>query len=98
MQRTGQVVYSASHDLRAPYIPLCKGLVELKLEDDITECKTYLDLMHESLNKQDKYIRDIIDYSRNTRKQINITEVSLNTIVQGGYFSKSVHKDSDKIK
>jgi hypothetical protein len=53
----------------------------MKLEDDITECKTYLDLMHESLNKQDKYIRDIIDYSRNTRKQINITS-ALNTIVQ----------------
>lgn len=91
-------VYSASHDLRAPISSL-QGLIEvMKLEDDITECKTYLNLMHESLNKQDKYIRDIIDYSRNTRKQINITEVNLNTIVQEAISQNQFTKDSDKIK
>jgi hypothetical protein len=37
--------------------------------------------MSESLDRQDKYIRDIIDYSRNTRKQTTISEVSLSSII-----------------
>lgn len=90
-------VYSASHDLRAPISSL-QGLIEvMKLEDDITECKTYLNLMHESLNKQDKYIRDIIDYSRNKRKRTNITEVNLNIIIQETISQQQFTKDSNKI-
>lgn len=91
-------VYSASHDLRAPISSL-QGLIEvMKLEDDITECKKYLSLMHESLDKQDKYIRDIIDYSRNTRKQTNITEVNLSTLINEAISQHQFAKDSDKIK
>jgi hypothetical protein len=47
-------------------------------------------------HQQDKYIRDIIDYSRNTRKQINITEVNLNTI--GRLFQNQFTKIQMKIK
>jgi hypothetical protein len=47
-------------------------------------------------HQQDKYIRDIIGYSRNTRKQINITEVNLNTI--GRLFQNQFTKIQMKIK
>ncbi len=74
-------VYSASHDLRSPISSL-KGLIEIvKLEDDLDEIRDYLDLMHQSLDKQDEFIRDIIDYSRNKRKKVTAATVSINEII-----------------
>ena len=74
-------VYSASHDLRSPILSL-KGLIEIvKLEDDLDQIRYYLDLMHESLDKQDEFIKEIIDYSRNKRKKVAIGPVSLNEII-----------------
>lgn len=70
-------VYSASHDLRSPITSL-KGLIEItQLEDDVNQIKDYLDLMQQSLTKQDQFINDIIDYSKNKRKQIIIQPVGL---------------------
>lgn len=90
-------VYSASHDLRAPISSL-QGLIEvMKLEDDIVEFKMYLSLMSESLNRQDKYIKDIIDYSRNTRKRTTISEVSLNTIIDEAIELHKFTKEADNI-
>lgn len=70
-------VYSASHDLRSPITSL-KGLIEItQLEDDVDQIKDYLSLMYQSLTKQDQFISDIIDYSKNKRKQIIMEPVSL---------------------
>lgn len=70
-------VYSASHDLRSPITSL-KGLIEItQLEDDPNQIKKYLNLMHESLAKQDCFINDIIDYSKNKRYEIIMESVSL---------------------
>ena len=74
-------VYSASHDLRSPISSL-KGLVHLlKTEDDPEEAKNYLNLMNQVLNNQDKFISDIIDYSRNKRTAATIERISLNEII-----------------
>jgi signal transduction histidine kinase len=70
-------VYSASHDLRSPITSL-KGLIEIaQMEDDIDQIKDYLNLMYQSLVRQDQFISDIIDYSKNKRKQIITEPVSL---------------------
>ncbi|ESU27010.1 histidine kinase [Flavobacterium limnosediminis JC2902] len=74
-------VYSISHDLRSPIISV-KGLVEIaQKEDNISQIKEYLNLMHQSLTQQDQFIRDIIDYSRNKRNQVCIESVSLNKLI-----------------
>jgi signal transduction histidine kinase len=74
-------VYSASHDLRSPISSL-KGLIEIiKLEDNPDQTMIYLDLMQQSLNKQDQFINEIIDYSRNKRQKETISIVSLNKII-----------------
>jgi signal transduction histidine kinase len=73
-------VYSASHDLRSPITSLI-GLIEItQLEDDINQIQNYLTLMRQSLVRQDQFIRDIIDYSKNKRKQIITKTVSLREI------------------
>lgn len=75
-------VYSASHDLRSPITSL-KGLIKItQLEDDISQIKDYLELMHQSLVKQDQFISDIIDYSKNKRKQIVMEPVSLKELFE----------------
>ncbi len=74
-------VYSASHDLRSPITSL-KGLIEIaQLEEDPNQIKDYLNLMHQSLIKQDQFISDIIDYSKNKRKEVVIEPVSLSNII-----------------
>ena len=75
-------VYSASHDLRSPITSL-QGLIEiLKQEDDPEQVKSYLNMMQQVLTKQDQFIGDIIDYSRNKRTKIINELVSLNEIIE----------------
>ncbi|AXB56794.1 sensor histidine kinase [Flavobacterium fluviale] len=70
-------VYSASHDLRSPITSL-KGLIEITaLEEDVTQVRNYLEMMHQSLARQDQFISDIIDYSKNKRKEVIMEPVSL---------------------
>lgn len=89
-------VYSASHDLRSPISSL-KGLVEiLKTEEDPEEVKNYLDMMQSVLNKQDQFIKDIIDYSRNkrtkdARKQVSLTEI-VNDAIEQLQYAENVKK------
>lgn len=80
-------VYSASHDLRSPITSL-KGLIEIAIsEKDPEELKNYLNLMNQSLTRQDQFISDIIDYSRNKRldphnEVINLDEAIDEVIAQ----------------
>lgn len=77
-------VYSASHDLRSPITSL-KGLIELTLiEDDMDQIREYLGLMFQSLTRQDQFINDIIDYSKNKRKQNVVEPVNLKELVDEG--------------
>ncbi|MEO8795850.1 MAG: HAMP domain-containing sensor histidine kinase, partial [Daejeonella sp.] len=74
-------VYSASHDLRSPLASL-KGLIFLaKEERDIDELKYYLELMLESIEKQDKFILDIIDFSRNKKTPKKIEAVNIEALI-----------------
>ncbi|OXB23781.1 MULTISPECIES: HAMP domain-containing sensor histidine kinase [Flavobacterium] len=91
-------VYSASHDLRSPITSL-KGLIEItQLEDDIEQVRDYLTLMHKSLVRQDQFIVDIIDYSKNKRKQVIIEPVSLKELLDES-ISQLMHiENANKIK
>jgi signal transduction histidine kinase len=74
-------VYSASHDLRAP-ITSQRGLIDiLKQEDDPQEIKKYLTLMEQSLERQDKFIHEIIDFSRNKRTEICVRQIDMTQLI-----------------
>jgi PAS domain S-box-containing protein len=63
-------VYSASHELRAPLTSVL-GLIGIsKMEQKDAQQVTYLNMMEQSVNRLDRFIQDIIHYSRNSRLDI----------------------------
>ncbi|MEK6476461.1 PAS domain S-box protein [Catalinimonas sp. 4WD22] len=63
-------VYSSSHDLRAPLASVL-GLINIALLENTPEEKDiYIKLMETSINRLDRFIQDIINYSRNSRMEV----------------------------
>ena len=95
-------VYSASHDLRSPITSL-KGLIEIAIdEENLDQIKNYLNLMNTSLTRQDQFISDIIDYSRNKRldsqnEKVNLSE-TINEIIDQHKHIKEVKEIEKKKK
>jgi len=91
-------VYSASHDLRSPITSL-KGLIEITaVEDDVTQIRNYLQMMHHSLVRQDQFISDIIDYSKNKRKETIKEPVSLKELFNEAILQLMHIENANKIK
>ncbi|MCU0355627.1 MAG: hypothetical protein MUD08_18105 [Cytophagales bacterium] len=66
-QELDRFVYSVSHDLRAP-VASALGLADLMgQETDLSELHEYNRVMEKNLRRLDRFIADILDYSRNAR-------------------------------
>jgi len=74
--------YSTSHDLRSPLLSI-KGLVNIA-RNETTDGKTkhYLTLMNDRADKLDLFIKDIIDYSKNTRTDVRPEKVDVTELLQ----------------
>ena len=98
-------VYSVSHNLRAPLMSVL-GLLNLaKLNDRKEEMDQYFEMMEHSIQKLDYTLKEILDYSRNARKEVdaqpvNIREVVDDSIARLLYMegSESVTKNVDIIE
>ncbi len=76
-----QFVYSVSHDLRAPLSSIL-GLVNIsKKESDKQLLRECIARIGTSTEKLDEFIKDILDYSRNSRTEIDATPFSIETLV-----------------
>ena len=74
-------VYSASHDLRAPIASLL-GLIEVaKFEPDREKINELLEMQKKSLFRLDRFIKDIVDHSRNTRLGIDSEPVIFKDLI-----------------
>jgi len=75
-------VYSASHDMRAPLSSLL-GLIHLSEKTDRPEeVSIYLQMMKDRIKTMEGFIKEVTDYSRNTRLDLIPIQVSLHDFVQ----------------
>lgn len=75
-------VYSTSHDLRAPLMNVIGlvDIVELTITDE--KPKKYLDMMRTNVTNLDNTIKEILEYSKNTRTEIEIEEVDMHEVTE----------------
>ncbi len=74
-------VYRSSHDLRAPLRSVL-GLVSLvRMEGDAGQRDYYLRLMEKSIDKLNTFIRDMTDFSRNSRQEVQAVPVDFRAII-----------------
>jgi signal transduction histidine kinase len=76
------LVYSVTHDLRSPVLSVM-GLLDVASEtsDVSNELRNYMGLMRQSVRGLDDTIREILNYSRNSRVELNFSLVDLNSMV-----------------
>ncbi|WPP51708.1 PAS domain S-box protein [Catalinimonas niigatensis] len=75
-------VYRVSHDLRSP-IASCLALVDLCLQEkNPRQLEEYLRMQEKSLQKQDKFIYDILNYSRNTRHEVEPEVINIKMMIE----------------
>ncbi|MEM7548064.1 MAG: HAMP domain-containing sensor histidine kinase [Bacteroidota bacterium] len=72
--------YSTSHDLRAPLTSML-GLINIAKDESIQPSITdYLGMMEKRISTLDSFIKDITDYSRNSRTEITPEDVNFNNL------------------
>lgn len=91
-------VYRVSHDLKAP-ISSAKGLINIaKLEDNPDRIATCLDMIDKSMNRLDKFILDILDYSRNSRVPVEPARIDLKQTIDEILNNLTYHDNARNIK
>lgn len=80
-QELDHFVYSISHDLRAPLLSIL-GLINIsKLDDSLESYKKYTELIEKNVLKLDIFILEILDYSRNMRTAISVTQINTKKLI-----------------
>jgi len=75
------LVYSVSHNLRAPLMSLV-GLLNLaRLEDRIEVIRDYNGLMEGVIHKLDDTLKEILDYSKNARQDLQIEPIDFRKLI-----------------
>ncbi|WP_157446847.1 sensor histidine kinase [Cytophaga aurantiaca] len=88
------LVYSISHDLRAP-IASALGLIEIsKIESDPEKLKYYETLKEACLRRLDNFIFDILNYLKNNRLEIEISPVPLKEEILNSIEMNSVYNEN----
>lgn len=76
-------VYSASHDLRSPLASVLGLLHFIEIESTEQQILDYARMIRESINRLDGFIKNILNYSRNNRTELEITHVPVqNTVTE----------------
>lgn len=82
-QELDNFVYRVSHDLRAP-ISSMLGLIDIIVnhEHEVDKIRELLMLVKKSLAKQDKFIKDILDFSKNSRLTVEPEEIDFQAFLE----------------
>lgn len=91
------LVYSISHDLRAP-IASALGLIEIsKLESDPEKLKHYEILKEACLRRLDNFIYDILNYLKNNRLGVEISPLSIKDEIYNSIEMNSIYNENVKV-
>lgn len=89
-QELDSFVYSVSHNLRAPLMSVL-GLTRL-VNAEITsnnsnaqDIQKYFEMIEHSISKLDETLKEILDYSRNARSEVQIEKVDIEGLIQDGF-------------
>ncbi len=90
-------VYSVSHDLRSPLLSI-KGILDLISKTSVLDDKTsnYLKLAETSAVRLDGTIQEILEYSKNSRFDIELSEFNVEEMVQL-IFDDLKYSDNNKV-
>ncbi|HEU5289604.1 MAG TPA: hybrid sensor histidine kinase/response regulator [Cyclobacteriaceae bacterium] len=76
------LVYSVSHNLRAPLMSVL-GLINLaKRENSIDTLHQFHHMMEDTILKLDDTLKEILDYSKNARLELQIEKVNLQELIE----------------
>jgi signal transduction histidine kinase len=82
-QELDSFVYSVSHNLRSPLMSVL-GLVNLAKSEDQNRdnfFNQYFKMMETSIHRLDETLKEILDYSRNARKEVSIEPIDIRKII-----------------
>ncbi len=75
-------VYSTSHDLRSPLLSI-KGIVSLLIANKPSqENLLFINMINNSVDKLDQNIKDIIEFYKNARTELNLEEFNVVELAQ----------------
>lgn len=98
LKQLDQFVYSASHDLSAPLKSIL-GLVHIaKLENKNNNSHEHLNYIEKSIFKQEKVIKDLLQYSRNNKNDITSTPIELSKLIEDVISELSYYPGFDQVK
>lgn len=93
-------VYSISHNLRSPLSSVL-GLVNVAKLDNVKSAETtdhYFQLIENSVLKLDRTLKEILDYSQNTRTDLEIRDVDIETLMEECFEGLKYMKGYDRIE
>lgn len=92
-------VYSVSHNLRAPLMSVLGliNLVQLENKHADRSLHNYFEMMQQSIHKLDDTLKEILDYSRNARSALSISEVDVRGMVVESFEKLRYIEGSDAI-
>lgn len=80
-------VYSVSHNLRAPLMSVLGliNLVQLENKNRDNTMNDYFQMMQQSVHKLDDTLKEILDYSRNARSALDVSEIDIRRLVEESF-------------